>query len=261
MTFHYRKLYKDRLFTVVFSWIWPDKIVRFAENTERNLIGTFYLRKNLYMKKVIALIILFGSTLSAEAQIGGGGKVGFDYYLGGSGVKTISLAGFVDWQKDDEYGLRFGLGYGLPNKQTDTYTANALSTATDPEYISVTGDFKVSFIHLTTDFKKYFGRGEYDDGGFYGSLGIGYSLAMAKTTYDYGLFDESEYTVTGTSDEGSREIIGQFMLRGFIGYEFDADFAKIFSEFGLSFPANNVNGVSVGINLPPFVQLAVGLRF
>lgn len=214
------------------------------------------------MKKLVLGIILVCAFTGVNAQIGGGLKAGYDFYVGGTKpIRTISIAGFMDWQKEDDYGFRFGVGYGLPNKQTDTYSARAYASYTNPQNVNVTGDFKVSFVHVTVDFKKYFGRAGYDDGGFYVAAGLGYSLAMAQTTYDYGKYSRNDYTVTGVSGEEDRVFLGQYMLRGFCGYELDVNVGKVFGELGLSFPANTVDGTVIPVNLPPYLQFGLGFRF
>ncbi|MBI3134819.1 MAG: hypothetical protein HYZ14_09130 [Bacteroidetes bacterium] len=212
------------------------------------------------MKLFFALAGL-ATGINANAQLGGGARLGYDLYFGGSGIKTVALGGFGEWSKSDEVGIRFGLNYGLPNTVSDIYTAHALNNYSIPQSIQVDGDFKASFLHLYVDGKKYFGNSDYDDGGFYFTLGAGYTFAMTQADYDYGIYSSDIYTVTGMANEEDKQFAAQIMVRAFLGYDYSLDFAHLFGEFGLSFPATDANGVAIPIELPPFVEFSAGIRF
>lgn len=218
--------------------------------------------KKSFIGTLCGLIIFVFSATSAKAQgFTGGAKLGWDIYFG-SNYKPISLGGFGEYIREEENsGVRGMIEFALPSTIKDDYIAFATNSTTNPQNISITGETKVSTINFCLDYKRYFKDGDYSDGGFYGFLGAGATLISAQTTYNYGSYSREDYTVTNYADEEEKQKYFQLMLRGGIGYELDLDMAKLFFESRLSFPANQVNGMYVDINIGPFAGFSAGIRF
>jgi hypothetical protein len=213
------------------------------------------------MKKLLIILTAFTFIYNLHGQIGGGAKLGYDVFLAGYGIKTISVGGFGTFELENEILLRGGLQLGLPYKYTSDYTATAYDSDLEPESMSVSGEYKFKTLHVTADGIKYFGKGDADNGGFYGVLGVGLTIASEQVVYDYGSIDTNAYSVTQRTDEGKKERAAQPMIRGFVGYDVEIDDLHPFVELGLSLAANKVNEQSVGITLPPYFQIAAGVRF
>jgi len=147
------------------------------------------------MKKVIVIFCATLFYVSAFSQIGGGAKIGYDIFGGGTGIKTLSLGGFGTYEMDNEILLRVGLQFGLPYTESSTYTASAFSSAVNPSTIQVNGEYKVGTSHIYADGIKFLKGGDADDGGLYAAGGLGITLASAQTTYDD--YDRTVYSVTG----------------------------------------------------------------
>jgi hypothetical protein len=112
-------------------------------------------------------------------------------------------------------------------------------------------------MQLSLDYKYYLGRNSgYEDGGFYLFAGAG--LQMAKATTTLGDYDKTLYYTT--LDDGAERVF-QPILRGGSGFEFNVGPGFLYGEAFLNIPANNVNGVSVDINLPASAGLQLGYRF
>jgi hypothetical protein len=204
-----------------------------------------------------ALVLMFSSASLAQ-DVSFGGKAGFGSYLG-TGFNPIVIGVQGDWIKDDQIGLRFSFDFGFTSKDGEG-NAHARSSIVIPQSIDVTYTSKLKTFDLGVDGRKYFGNAEYDDGGFYGFLGVGITIAKIQTTYDYGIYSNEIYSATGFEGENDPQTFFQYMLRGGLGYEIDMDFGKLFFEAKLNFPANNVGGVPIPVDIGPMVMGSIGVR-
>lgn len=210
------------------------------------------------MKKlIISIVLTMFLVFTAKSQFYMGGNLSFSNYLGGTGLKSLGIGLTGEWSPDQDRTLtRISFTYGFPSSEEATYTAEAIDPfITNPDYIDVTGKTKIGFMHLNVDYKRFFGDGDYEDGGFYGFLGAG--LSIAKVTYVIDSFDESKYEIKYSYDP---ESFFQFTLKGGIGYDISLDFGNLYGEAFLNVPANNVNGAYIAIQIPMAVGLQAGIR-
>ncbi len=212
------------------------------------------------MKKLFISAIALIATVTTFSQIGGGGKLGYDIYFGGTGIKTLSIGGFGTYELDNEILVRAGVQIGLPYKESGTYTASARDNFSQPQSIQVNGEYKVSTINIYGDGIKFFGNGDADDGGAYGLVGVGITIASDQTTYQE--YDRSIYSVTGFTDEGEKATFAQPMIRAFLGYDLAFDSVHGFAELGLSIAASESNSrTGSTASIPTFFEIGAGVRF
>ena len=194
---------------------------------------------------------------------GGGGELDlgaslfYNIYFGGTGLKMMGLAVVGEYGTENLVyrGLFY---YSFPKSQSFTTTANAYSSITNPSSIQVTGKIKISLMTIAIDAKKIFGGKDYDEGGFYGCLGAGLSIASEKTTMDS--FDKTNYNAHASEDKQS---FSQFLIRGALGYDARLDFGVIFGEALLSVPANSYNsrdGYAGEVSIPASFGIHAGIR-
>lgn len=194
-----------------------------------------------------------------DASFSMGAQLNYNMYFGGTGMKIFGLGIFGDYGKTEDVGIRGALNYYLPYvKSGGTWLADALADSTKPGAIEVGLKYKYNFYNVSLDGKKYFGDGSYEDGGLYGFLGLG--LTIAQFRYEIDAYDKTKYEAT-PFDENSKESFIQYIIRGGLGYERSLDFASIFAEGVLNIPANNVNGQYVEIQIPLSAGLHAGIRF
>jgi len=197
---------------------------------------------------------------SSYSQFSGGVKVGYDIYATSGGIGTFSFGAFVDKISSDRFGYSVEARYGIPRTISGSYSARALNNYSLPQTILVLGDFNYKFIHALVTTRLFFGEGSYDNGGFYGEIGGGYSMVISQATYNYGFYNPEIYTVTGLSGEEEKQYSVQFTGHLFAGYEHDLGFGKVFGELGFGLPVfNNTEGIPY--NLPLLIEPAIGIRF
>lgn len=206
------------------------------------------------MKKCFLALVLVSACVSVHAQFGVGGQVNWSKYFQGA-PSFIGLGVNVTYVLGETYPLRFSANFGLPSTEDGTTYANAYSSVTNPSQVQVTTEDKISLMNFWLDAQRYFGDGDYEDGGVYGLVGLGLTIASAKT--EYGSYDANLYGIN-MSDESEK--ISQFGIRGALGYEAGLDFANVFGEAGLNLSANSANGQEIAINLPSFVFINAGVR-
>jgi hypothetical protein len=210
------------------------------------------------MKKLVLVLAVITSTVfKGHAQLAVGGDLSYNQYFAGVGG-LMGLGVLGDYGiRDGKYSVRGSYNYILSKDYKGTTEATSLNSWTTPQYINVNYTSKLKVMNLNVDFKKYFGDGEFSEGGFYGALGAGLTFASVATTY--GSYDKTNYTVSDGGSQG--ESYSQWMIRGAIGYEKVFDWGGIFGEALLSVPATHVNGSAVEINIPASASLVVGYKF
>ena len=204
------------------------------------------------MKKILLCISLLTGT-GAYAQFGIGGQANWMKY-GGGGESFIGLGVNGSYVVADDYPIRLSINFGLPKSTSTQTSAYALSSVTTPSSISVNYEEKISLLNIWLDVQKFFGKGDYEDGGFYGAVGFGYTSAKVK--YSVDSYNETLYSA-GTFEDQS---VGQLSIRGMLGFDKGLDFANIFGEAGLNLSANSANDQEIQVNLPSFIFVSVGLR-
>lgn len=215
---------------------------------------------NRGMKMLILFIGISTLSFQSYAQLSGGPRLAFDLYLF-SGRKAPSVGGFMEWSSSDMGSMRIGGSFAPPIKETVNLDASANYGYTHPQHIEVELNYKYSFYHLYYDYKRYYGAGGYTYGGFYTATGVGYNLAIGRGDIDFGSYSQNLYSLDSPVQVSELEVLGQFMLRGYVGYELNVDFGMIAPELGVSVPANQINGAYVPISLPPFIEAAIAIRF
>ncbi len=206
------------------------------------------------MKKSFLFTLLLLLSFSASAQFGLGGQVNYSkYFAGNPSFIGFGVNGSVVIAQS--YPIRLSVNFGLPQTINGSSTAQALSSTTEPQYVTVSNDQKLSLLNFWLDGQKFFGEGGYQDGGVYGFFGLGYTSAKVTSTignYDHTLYDNV--------DNGDNSAIGQFGIRLGLGYDKGFDFGNVFLEAGLNLSANQANGQTVAVNLPSFLLVNAGLR-
>ena len=202
-------------------------------------------------KKLFSYDDLMNRRSRNEFNLGAG--LFYHIYGGGSGFKSLGLS-LVGEYGTEQLAYRGSFNYGFPKTYSYEVTGSALSSATVPQYVTTTGKDKIGIMSFAFDGKKIFGGNDYSDGGFYGFIGVGLSIATVSSKLD-NASGAYQYNYT----EG-KESFSQFLLRGGVGYDVRLDFGAIFAEAILNLPANQVNGVGVSIEIPASFGIQAGLR-
>ena len=180
-----------------------------------------------------------------------GGDLQFNkYFSGGPSIMGISALGELSIGK---FAYRLGFAYAFPSKESFATYADAYSSLTNPQQVSVTETDKLSIINIYLDAKKVFAS-DYTDGGFY--LYFGVNLSLISVSSSFSSYDQSNYYTTG----GASGSLSQWYIRGGAGYDLKLGPGMAFAELGLDIAANSVNGVGVDVNVPSFFQIAAGYR-
>ena len=206
------------------------------------------------MRKLLLAVSAGVFTTAAMAQFAAGGQVNYSKYFS-SGPSFIGLGINGTLVVADDYPIRLSVNFGLPNSEEYTTTVNALSNQTTPSYLTVKYTEKISLLNFWLDAQKYFGDGDFGDGGLYGLLGVGFT--SAKVDYEVGSYNLALYD---TAIQEENQSIGQLGIRGGLGYDVGLDFGNIFIEAGLNLSANQANGQTVEVNLPSFLFGNIGVR-
>ncbi len=206
------------------------------------------------MKKFIicAALAAISGVVSAQFAIGGQGNWS-RYGSGGGSFIGLGINGSLLLR--EEYPIRLSVNYAIPRTTSETTTVNALSSTTTPSSREVLYKEKISLLNFWLDGQKYFGRGDAEDGGLYGLLGLGFT--SAKVSYDVSAYDKTLYDEAISETESS---VGQFGIRAALGYDKGFDFGNIFLEGGINLSANQANGQEVEVNLPSFLFVNFGVR-
>jgi hypothetical protein len=206
------------------------------------------------MKKFIVCAALAAISGVASAQFAIGGQGNWSRY-GSGGGSFIGLGINGSLLLREEYPIRLSVNYAIPRTTSETTTVNALSSTTTPSSREVLYKEKISLLNFWLDGQKFFGRGDAEDGGLYGLLGLGFT--SAKVSYDVSAYDKTLYDEAISETESS---VGQFGIRAALGYDKGFDFGNIFLEGGINLSANQANGQDVQVNLPSFLFVNFGVR-
>jgi hypothetical protein len=147
--------------------------------------------------------------------------------------------------------------YYLPSKQTNTETAYALSSATNPERINVDVTTKLSALQFRVGFRRYMIKDVSEDGfKLYLNVHAGALIFRGvNTTSDY---NSSLYSI---SSDPTFNAFG-FIIGGGLGAEYSIqEKMNIFVEGNINIPANNVNGEEVEVEIPVTLQPTIGFRY
>ncbi len=111
-------------------------------------------------------------------------------------------------------------------------------------------------ISLFLDIRRYLGRDREEPyKGFYVSLGIGAAMVPVKSSvteqYDLTLYQKYE---------DQKETLFQPYMTGGLGYELLIKNSIICPYLTLAVPANNVNGQTITVDLPAFINIGVTYR-
>jgi hypothetical protein len=206
------------------------------------------------MKKLLLLGLVLLSARDTHAQFGLGGQLNYITFPSAK-VSNFGLGANCSFLVGDDKPLRITANYSLPKTEDFTTYAYAFSSATDPQSVEVKAESKFSMINVWADYQYFFGRGDWEDGGFYGYLGIGLAVGISKIEpqgYNTTLYD---------ANIESQETFTQWILRGGFGYDVQMDFGNLFFEAGLNLPANKVGESYVAIQMPLAIVGNVGLRY
>lgn len=193
----------------------------------------------------------------ADAQFSMDGMVSFQNMFGGSGLKNFGLGIKAEYALGDKTVITGGFKYYLPSNFEDYTYGYAYSSQTNPSQIEIETKTGVSFLHLTFGGKRYF-VGDYEDNfGLYGIGEAGMLFAPVKTTITGNFDPELYYT---TFEDGEKETLSNFTIGFGLGFDIDLDFGYLFTDLKLNLPANQVNGQTVSISIPPAVAIDAGIR-
>ena len=209
------------------------------------------------MKKILVLIVLVIS-FNGFSHFGGGLRLNYNLYFY-PGLRAPAAGGFLEFGNSDRISMRIGANYSPSRKESSIVQAKSRYGYTKPQFIDVSVDYKFTFYQLYYDVKRYLGDGEASFGGFYLGSGMGLNLGVGKGTADFGGYSQNIYELQ-ESVPGS-QVLAQYMIRLFLGYEIKADFGMIAPELGVSLPANSINGQIIDIVLPAYFEASVNLKF
>jgi hypothetical protein len=190
------------------------------------------------MKKTNFIICICAFAIiscSAKAQFGLG--VGADYSIvaGSGSIKTPSINVGAMYGLNDDIGIFVNFRYFIPTSYKYSATANALSSATDPQYINVTCTDKISFYAINAGCRKYFFGGGPSDGGLFGSGGLG--LVMGKESLEFSAYDKNLYDAGSYTGEAIGDAFGVFGL----GYDLALGGLHICAEVPLFITMQGIN--------------------
>ncbi len=209
------------------------------------------LTKDIHMKKTVLVLSLIALGTITNAQFAAGAQVNLSKFFGAPSF--IGLGANASYAIKDKLVARLSVNFGLPKTESNTSLAYALSSDNPVRSVNYTYEERLSLLGIWID-GQYFFTGDYEDGGLYGLVGIGYTIAKSKFTV--GPVDRTRYGI-GNFEDGST---GQAALRLGAGYEHGLDFGNLFGELGLNLSANQQNGVTVATTLPSFFFVNVGFR-
>lgn len=192
--------------------------------------------------------------MSTQAQFALGGQVNWSKYFAGA-PSFIGVGVNATYVLGESFPIRFSANFSLPSTEEGTTYATALNSQVSPSQVVVTTSNKISLMNFWLDGQKFFGDGDYETGGLYGLVGLGFTIASFKT--EYGAYDANVYSLNVGEDS---EKVSQLGIRFALGYEAGLDFANIFGEAGLNLSANQANNMEVAINLPSFLFVNAGVR-
>lgn len=158
--------------------------------------------------------------------------------------------------------LYAGVAFGFGSAKGTSYVS-AFSSSTSPSQLEIPVTYKISLIHIFAGGKRYFGDGEYEEGGFYGLGDVGFMFIPITTKYDP--FNETLYYPTGSSTitgGESKETVSDVMFGLGLGFEKGKDALKFFGEAKVAIPISGVNS-RTGTDSPIGLGLALnaGVRF
>lgn len=208
---------------------------------------------------LIGLIPLKGHCFNGRAGVSGG----LDYYFNSGHFINPNAGIFCEFTQGDKIGFRIGGHYGFKYETTNSVVAHGATPYENPYWVYPISHFKAQFMLLYTDAKFFFKR-SHDAGGMYGIFGMGYNFAFHKTTFDYGPYDNEDYTVTGFAGEEDAKIDVQLVARIYTGYQWNPGYGKLFIEGGVNLPVTYIDGffpIYVEQNLNAFAEISFGYIF
>ena len=188
--------------------------------------------------------------------------------LGGANMIGVGGRGEIEGlgkKVDGKFPLFGGVAFGFGSAKSTNYVS-AYSSLTSPSQMEVQVTYKFSLIHIFIGGKRYFGQGEYSEGGFYGLGDVGLMIVPIKTKYDS--YNVALYYPTGgsaTTNGESKETLADIMFDFGLGFEKGSDDLKFFGEAKIAIPASGVNSregtdspLGVGVALNVGVRLSLG---
>lgn len=211
--------------------------------------ATFFSMHRSYAQFSIAPYATFN-------KLGGANMIGF----GGRG----EIEGFGK-NSDGKTPLFGGVAFGFGSAKSTNYVS-AYSSTTNPSQLEIAVTYKFSLIHIFVGGKRYFGDGEYSEGGFYGLGDVGLMIVPIKTKYDS--YNQALYYPTGgsaTSGLESKETLSDIMFDFGLGFEKGSDDLKFFGEGKVAIPMSGVNSregtdspLGIGVALNAGIRLSLG---
>jgi hypothetical protein len=212
--------------------------------------------KRLYI--YIFLLCTFG--LSAHAQtLGGGVRIGGNYYLAKKDYKVLSYGGFVSYKTNKISSFRLGLMFGLPLIYEQEHQGIAVDAALSPPAIKIRQTTSVFSYSIMVEFNTYLSEPSDQMSGLYFTAGLAYLGSSATTTYDH---DFSTYTIPDYTLL-QKEKHGQLMLRAGLGFDVNVgQKMKWYIETGIGMPGStNERRPLNSASLPGYLELATGVKF
>jgi len=200
--------------------------------------------------KILTIALVFLLSPQAYSQISIGGQAAYS-----SVTKTFGVGIRGDYAVGERTVYSAGFNYFLTDSYTQDAYAQAYSSTTEPNTISVPVEYKASLMSFYIDGKRYF-VGDYEDTFNVYALGeVGYFLL--PVTVEAGDYDSDKYGLTVDTESQS---YGNLNFGFGIGAEKDFNFGYLYTEAKLIFPANTVNGNEVSYDIPTSFAFNVGIR-
>jgi hypothetical protein len=211
--------------------------------------------KNTKQTQTIFLFLFI--VFNLQAQLSLSPQMSYIKLGGDSDVNSLGLGLKIEFGKDGNSVLYGGGNYYLSGKILDITEGLALSSSTSPSYIDIDVVYDINIVHLFLGGKRYLlGNYEEDNFGLYFMVEGGYMLMPITTklsSYDKTLYASS-------IEDGAKETLSGLTLAGGIGVEKYLGMGFAFAEAKYNFPANQVNGLTVSVDIPSSLNFNVGLR-
>lgn len=210
----------------------------------------------LKLKGKILVLFLGFLLFSAKAlsQFCVGGTLGYNHYLGATGLRHLSLGAFGEFGMGGN-SIRPSVTFGFPSKYERTF--DLYHEGTTAIASTVEGHERYVFWNAGLDYKYYMGGGTIEDGGFYFLTGAG--INMITLDYRVGEYDDNLYDTD--NDYTKKERFFQPNLRFAVGGELFIKFANFFIEPYFVLPANQLSIFFIPINIPASVGINTGAKF
>lgn len=184
------------------------------------------------------LVVLLLASLSATAQIKPGVRFGYSNYIN-TGMHTLHFGAQADYPLGSFLGLRLSAEMGIGGGGQSEHTVSGLNNNLDLLAITGTGSSSITAYQVALDQRIWVMKDGYENGGLYGILGLGGTLAKVKTKYKITSDLSQVVYIDGFPANGDEIDYNQYLIRGAVGYLLPVGKLNLMVEAKLNFPLND----------------------